>query len=73
MDIDKTIEKIERRLRDYCWFSFIGEGANEMIMIYVKNSSLYEKKIIKRIMEDYTDNYKVIKLAAYSPGGGRNV
>ncbi|HUU87043.1 MAG TPA: hypothetical protein VMX17_04745 [Candidatus Glassbacteria bacterium] len=73
MDIEKTIEHLEKRLKDYCWFSCIGEGANEMIIIYVKNSSLYEKRIVTKIMEDYTDNYEVIKLAAYSPGGGRNV
>ena len=73
MDIDKTIEQIERRLRDYRWFSCIGEGVDETIIIYVKDDGLYEKGIIEKIMKDYTDNYDVIKLAMYSPGGGRNV
>jgi uncharacterized protein YpmB len=69
MDIEQTFESIERRLKDYCWFVCLGEGEDEKIIVYIKNDGLAEKNVVNKIMKEYTDNYKIIKLAAYSPGG----
>ena len=53
------IDKISERLKYYPWFKYV-EMDNTVFMIFV-NACGVEKNIIKKIMKDYSSNYKIIK------------